>query len=123
MKSLQILQNKSAKIILDRPLHSSATDALNALGWVRLEERRRLHRCLYIYKCINNLASHSFTFTKKADIYDYNIRSKDNLRLPKVKRNWGKQRTVYQAVKEWNDLSQELRNSSSVPVFKRNFLS
>ena len=33
MKNLQLLQNKAAKTILDRPFHLSATDALEALGW------------------------------------------------------------------------------------------
>ncbi|EDO31570.1 predicted protein, partial [Nematostella vectensis] len=40
MSNLQILQNKAAKIILDRPLYSSATDALVKLKWLPLEKRR-----------------------------------------------------------------------------------
>ena len=32
MSNLQILQNKAAKIILDRPLYSSASDALANLS-------------------------------------------------------------------------------------------
>jgi hypothetical protein len=34
---LQILQNKAAKIILGRPLYSSATNALPALKWLNLD--------------------------------------------------------------------------------------
>ena len=40
MSSLQVLQNKAAKIILDRPLYSSASDALTTLKWLTLEKRR-----------------------------------------------------------------------------------
>ena len=29
MNNLQLLQNKTAKLVLDKPLYSSATDALN----------------------------------------------------------------------------------------------
>ena len=32
MSSLQTLQNKAAKLILDRPLYSSASDALTTLN-------------------------------------------------------------------------------------------
>ena len=32
MNNLQLLQNKAAKLILDRPLYSSATEALSQLG-------------------------------------------------------------------------------------------
>lgn len=46
MENLQIPQNKAAKVILDRSLHSSATDALKTLGWRKLTVRRFYHRCL-----------------------------------------------------------------------------
>ena len=44
MKELQILQNKADKLILDRPLHSSSTDALTVLRWLYLKEHRKCHR-------------------------------------------------------------------------------
>ena len=123
MSSLQILQNKSAKLILDRPLYSSATDAIQALGWIRLEDRCSYHRCLYIFKCLNNLTSNSLAFLKNTNIHNYNTRSKDNLRLPKVSKIWGKQRIEYQAVKEWNNLSQNVRNSNNIQAFKRTIMA
>ena len=43
MKELQILQNKAAKLILDRPLYSSSINALTVLRWMNLEERRKCH--------------------------------------------------------------------------------
>lgn len=30
------------------------------------------------------------------DVHGYDTRRKDNLRLPRVRKNWGKQRTHYQ---------------------------
>ena len=51
MNDLQVLQNNAAKIILDRPFHSSATNALATLKWLNLEQRRFFHRCIYVYKC------------------------------------------------------------------------
>ena len=49
MNNLQVLQNKAAKLVLDKPLYSSATDALDQLGWLNLKQRRHFHRCLYVY--------------------------------------------------------------------------
>ena len=37
MSSLQVLQNKAAKIVLDRPLYSFATQTLATLKWVHLK--------------------------------------------------------------------------------------
>ena len=57
MKSLQILQNKAAKIILKRNPLSSASDALITLGWIKLAVRRYYHRCVHIFKSINGLCT------------------------------------------------------------------
>lgn len=120
MNELQVLQNKAAKIILNRPLHSSASDALSTLKWLNLKQRRMYHRCIYIYKCINNLTDHSLDIVKCSEIHSYNTRNKDALRLPKVKRKWGKQRTNYKAIKDWNNLDSEIRNAQTLAIFKKN---
>ena len=49
MTSLQVLQNKAAKIILDRPLYSSATHALATLKWVPLEKKAFSEK---VYLCV-----------------------------------------------------------------------
>ena len=118
MGKLQILQNKAAKIILDRPFYSSATDALSSLKWLSLGKRRFYHRCIYIYKCVNNLNKHYLKIVKNSETHSYNTRTKNNLRLPKVKRNWGKQRTCFQAINDWNNLDLSIRDSPSLSSFK-----
>ena len=70
MNNLQILQNKAAKIVLDRPYFSSATDALNTLGWTTLEQRRLYHRCLFVFKCLNNHTSHGFELLANREIHN-----------------------------------------------------
>ncbi len=73
MSSLQILQNKAAKLILDSPLHSSASDALTTLEWVSLENRRYQSRCIsYVYKCLNGLVDHNMDLLRHEDQHTYN---------------------------------------------------
>ena len=62
MTSLQVLQNKAAKMILDRPLYSSATHTLATLKWVLLEKGRFQGRCIYVYRCLNGLVEHDMNF-------------------------------------------------------------
>jgi hypothetical protein len=49
------MQNKAAKVILGLPIMYSATEALQNLQWTPLLERRRRHRCVAVYKCLNDL--------------------------------------------------------------------
>ena len=85
MKELQILQNKAAKLILDRSPHSSSTDALTVLRWLNLEERRKCHLCIYAYKCINGQLNHSLDIVRKTDTHSYNTCNNDTIKLPKIK--------------------------------------
>ena len=45
MDSIQVLQNKAAKLVLDRATHSSSTQALLDLNWMNLSTRRLMQRC------------------------------------------------------------------------------
>ena len=40
MDSIQVLQNRAAKMVLDRAPHSSSTEALEDLNWVNLTTRK-----------------------------------------------------------------------------------
>ena len=121
MPSLQVLQNKAAKIILDRPLYSSTSHALATLKWIPLEKRRFQRRCgsVNVYKCLNGLINHELTLVTQQQQHYCNTRNKVNLRLPSVKRNWEKQRTTYHAVNDFNSLSQVKRKSVNINTFKR----
>lgn len=121
MQSLQILQNKAAKVILNRAVHSSASDALETLNWSNLSNRRLYHRCLYIFKSKNSLVTSHLNLASLRYLYCYNTRNADDFRLPSVKTNWGKQRLSYHAVKDWNALGLELINSASITLFKSGF--
>ena len=50
MDSLQVLHNKAAKIVLNRCVYSSSTQAFLELRWINLRARRDIHRCVNIFK-------------------------------------------------------------------------
>ena len=71
MNDQQVLQNKAMKIILNRPLYSSASDAIITLQWLNLEQRRFYYRCLHVYKCSNGLMDHSMELLANRDVHGY----------------------------------------------------
>ncbi len=123
MEHLQILQNKSAKIMLDLPPRSSATEALNRLNMKRLFERRFFHRCSVAYKGINKLIDYDFNFISNAMLHVYDTRTKNNLHLSRVRTIIGENRArlVYHVAGDWNSLNNDVRNSNSLAIFKTHF--
>ena len=73
--SLLVLQNKAAKIILDRPLYPSASHALATLKWLPLEKRRFQRKCVHVYKCLNGLTTLVLTLVTQHNQHNYNTRS------------------------------------------------
>ena len=55
MHDLQVLQNKAAKGILDRPNYASSTVALKTLGWSTLSQERLVHWYITTFKYIHGL--------------------------------------------------------------------
>ena len=118
MNSVQTLENKAAKLILDLPPLSSATEALATLHWSTLSSRRYKHRCIFIYKCTNGLIDFDFNLTTNSRIHSHSTRSCNNLHLPKVNTNWGKHKPTYLASKDFNNLDVSVRNTDSLSQFK-----
>jgi hypothetical protein len=116
MDRLQVLQNKAAKTILAAPYLSSSSEALNKLHWHSLTHRRKLHRILTIYKFKNNLTEFNFELPKTNHLY--NTRRRDDIYLGQPKTNWGKQKLLYQACKEYNDLDYNTRSIEQLGTFR-----
>ena len=93
MQSLQTLQNKVAKVILDHPNRSSSSDPLATLKWESLEERRKAHGSSFVKKTL--LHNVNTSSVRGNDIHTYDTRNKGNFRLPNSKTNLGKQRSSY----------------------------
>ena len=118
MNSLQTLENKAAKIILDELPWYSATEALRRLKWTKLQTRRHNHRCTFIYKCMNGFIDFNFDLVKNENIHDHDTRRRSNLHLPKARTNKGKHRPTYQASLDFNNFETELKNAESLSNFK-----
>ena len=102
--------------------YSSATDAIETLKWLNLEQLRFYHPCTYVYKCINGLMDHPMELTANRDIPNYNTRNRDMLGLPLATKDWGKQRVCYRSLKDWKNLDKATRNAPGIVNFKRSII-
>ena len=119
MNELQLLQNKTAKIILSLPSFYSSTEALRELCWPTLFKHRLFHRCVFVFKYVNGIIDFKFDTKRISDIHSYNTRGKFNFYLPRVRRNYGKQRLLYQGMAQWNSLDKSIRDMRSLLIFKQ----
>ena len=51
---LQTVQNRCARRILDRLPGTPSAPLLKRLGWITLDKKRKLHKCVLVHKILNN---------------------------------------------------------------------
>ena len=100
--TLQILQNKAAKIILDNfaicnPLRPKLLILFARSHCILGNNSITVQQSSSVYGFID------FNFVRNNSIHNYNTRSRDEFHLPHVRTNWDK-RFMYQSVIDWNCL-------------------
>ena len=118
MGQLLVLQNKAAKVLLNLPPRSSSTEALDRLDLKTLSKRRHFHRCVMMHKYLSGEIDFNFDIRRNSSFHSYQTRRSNDLHLPRVRTNWGKQTFIYQASKDWNNLDNNIKSSESMSFFK-----
>ena len=109
---LQKLQNRAARIITRADYSIRSSDVLNSLEWSNLEERRKRHLLVTMFKIFNNDCPTYLRerFHRTSEIHDYNLRGSNyDLQLPLPKTNFLKRSFSYRGAMAWNQLSNETR--------------
>ena len=116
-ENLQRLQNRAARIILQR---ESSKNTFHVLNWVDLSTRRKIHKCILVFKCLNNLVPEYLSeyFTRNYNIHSYNTRRKNDLHLPKPNLSLGRKTFRYSGSLLYNALPDRIKNAVSLFNFK-----
>ena len=116
-KTLQRLQNQAARIVLRR---DSSKDNFNVLGWAELETQWKRHKCVLVYKCLNNLVPQypSDYFIRNYNIHSYTTRRKTDLHLPKAKLSLAKRTFRYSGSALFNQSPPNMQKAKSHSSFK-----
>ena len=118
---LQKLQNRAARIITRADYCIRSSDVLNSLEWSNLEERRKRHLLVTMFKIFNNDCPTYLRerFHRTSEIHDYNLRGSNyDLQLPLPKTNFLKRSFSYRGAMAWNQLSNERREMGDLSSFK-----
>ena len=91
------------------------------IGWEILDSRRRKQKLPLFYKMYSNISPSylsSLVPPSISDISSYNLRNANNLQTVETRTHQYYNSFLPSVIREWNSLSEETRNASSVNVFK-----
>ena len=117
-KELHRLQNRAAQIILQK---NTSNDTFCVLNWLNLASRRKMHKCILVFKCLNNLVPKHLMqyFTRNADLQDHATRRLNHLHPLKPKSSMGKRTFKYPGAIYFNSLPNYVKSATSVNSFKK----
>ena len=124
---LQRLQNKAARLVFACGRDECSVDLLTSLHWLPVKERILFKFILYVFKCVNHAAPSYIVDLVSLQSDKYTARrhrlrsSTDTTRLfvPRSRKRAGDSSSLVAAPKLWNELPVFLRESESVPAFRR----
>ena len=121
MRPLQVAQNDAARLIFSCRRHTSATQLLNQLHWLPIDNRIKYKVCMLVFKSLNSQSPEYVMALLSRQVPTRNLRSENQnlLTKPKTCRKVGEQSFAYSGPHFWNGLPGRLRERESLDMFKR----
>ena len=118
---LQKLQNRAARILTNSRYDADARTLLNILGLKTIHDLIETETNTMAFKALNGLAPEylSKLFIRNSETHLLALRNTSTyLQLPKKRTSNGQKYFSYKGVKSWNCLPLEIKQASSLKVFK-----
>ena len=116
LHTLQRLQNRAISIIERAKIKDHWQNNL-----LNIETLIRFDRSVMVYKVVNKLCPESLwdMYEQRCNLSSYNTRNNRDLHIPKVNLEHRKKGFRYSGIKIWNDIPLEIRELSSLTLFKK----
>ena len=118
---LQLMQNFVGCVLTNTKKFDHITPVIHELGWLTIEELLRLRDVTMIFKCLNGLVPSYWVSTKlvkRSDTHSYCTGQSNQLNLSQCRTFAAQRAFPFRASKYWKSISNNIRNSASVEVFK-----
>ena len=121
MRSLQIIQNKAARVVTKLDWSTPTGDLLRQCGWLSVHQLAVYHSVLMVYKVMNT-QSPAYLYNMFNSKYQHRTRQADSgvikhMRCPKL--TLTSQSFRFHASSHFNGLPKNIRDSKSFPQFKQ----
>jgi hypothetical protein len=121
-EELEKIQYEAARIVTGTTKLVSIAKLMSEVCWESLSKRRKKHKLILFYKMKNNLTP-GYLSSLVPDPVDassqYSLRNSDNIQVPHSRTNLYLNSFLPSVIRDFNNLSQELRNAPSLSNFKR----
>ena len=122
LERVQKILNFAAKIAYGGARkYDHVTPILKDLQWMDIKNKISYDICMFMYKVMNNmLPDWLYRFPLVGDLQARPTRQSNQLAIKRTNTDLGKRAISVRGPKEWNDIPVDIRNSTSIQLFKKN---
>jgi len=121
IRRLQVIQNSAARILTKTAAREHITPTLAGLHWLPIEKRVEFKALCMVHDAVHNGAPRYLADVCRLHHSERDMRSvtRQELVVPRVQSTHGDRAFSHNAVKRWNELPQNIRDTTDKKVFKK----
>ena len=120
LQRVQKVQNFAAKVALGGAKYDHVTPFLRELKWLRVKDKYTYELGLSVYNIINkNVPSWLSSLPTRGETRSRNTRQEHQLHVPSTRTHMAARSLLVSGPVLWNSLPDSIRNSKSLPTFKK----
>ena len=109
-------------MILNCNIYTPTKKLFTRIKWIPFQERVRYFRCIFVFKCLNNLSSdfHKDFFKEISNLHNFNTRqsARNDLIVDKCHTEYFKNTISYDGASLWNRLPYNIKQTRNLNTFK-----
>jgi hypothetical protein len=119
VEQIGIVMNKSLKTLFKMHPRTNTCEVYKSTGNLDINQIIFMEKCKYMYNIINGNQKSNLVLQSRSEIHNYNTRNRNNIDIPRAKNSKKGNSLKCSAVKLYNKLPAEIKNSTNVRIFKR----
>ena len=121
LHKLQLVENFASSVVLGLKQFDHISRGRRSLKWLDLTEKVVFNDLVLVFKCVNGLAPDYLGkyFNKRSAVHNKNTRGCNNFVVPRCRLSVGQRAFYFRGPKEWNRLTDNIRNTKDIDSFKR----
>ena len=120
LNSLQVLQNKAARLVTKANWYTPSATMLQQVGWLTIRQMIVYHSLIMIYQ-VKQEKKPSYIYDRISTSFNVATRLAENNGIKenrKMKTNLGMQSFLSRSINDWNRLPADIRTTSNLIKFK-----
>jgi len=113
-----VVMNRALKTLFNLNIRTRTNNLYKIIDTLDINQLIYFKKCKFMYNILNNNIKSKLTLQNRENIHNYLTRNRKNIEIPKAKTTLKQKSLKCSAIKLFNSLPVEIKNSQNLNIFK-----